>query len=82
MELDMDLYRKILAEYYAIYGGLDERMDGTAIVQDVCCRAILEIREILRDESLEDQNCFAKIEEIVCVLERMGLDGSGKHDFG
>lgn len=79
---DMDLYRKILAEYYAEFGGLDDRMDGTVIVQDRCCRAIREIREILMDQTLEDPACFLKIEEIVCVLERMGLDAGSRHDFG
>lgn len=79
---DMVLYRKILAEYYAEFGGLDDRLDGTVIVKDVCCRAICEIREILMDSTLEDSECFQKIEEIVCVLEKMGLDAGNRHDFG
>ena len=78
----MDLYRKILAEYYVNYGGFDERLDGTVIVRDQCYQAICKIREILSDDSLEDSECFWKIEEIVVVLEKMGLDAGTRHDFG
>ena len=78
----MELYHKILAEYYAEYGNLDEKLDGTKIVCDRCYRALCKIKQILEDDSLDDPECFWRIEEIVNTLEVLGTDGGTRHDFG
>lgn len=78
----MELYIKILADFYAKHGYLEQMVDPTAILQDRCYQALCQIREILQDDTLEDPECFYKIEEIVCVLEDLGLDGGSSHDFG
>ena len=52
-----------------------------SIIESNCYQALCRIREILRDDSLEDAECFQKIEEIVCVLEELGSDGGSRHDF-
>lgn len=52
------------------------------IVESECYRALKRIKEILADDSLEDADCFAKIEEIVCALESVGSHGGNRHDFG
>ena len=44
--------------------------------------ALLQIQHILKDESLNDQECFYKIEEIVRVFERLGSGCGSRHDFG
>ena len=31
---------------------------------------------------MEDNDCFSKIEAIVCLLEEMGIDTGNRHDFG
>ena len=77
-----ELYIKILAEYYAEHGELEREVDGTKIVQDQCYRALCRIKEILEDDSIEDPECFWRIEEIVMVLEGLGLDAGSRHDFG
>ena len=41
-----------------------------------CCGMPLE------DDSLEDSECFYRIEEIVCVFEGLGSDCGSRHDFG
>ncbi len=46
-----------------------------------CYNAILKIRDILADETLEDPGCFYQIEEIVRTLENLGLYCGGRHDF-
>ena len=47
------------------------------------CFDILErIRQIVADEALDDPECFHKIEEIVCELERNGINCGTRHDFG
>ena len=46
-----------------------------------CYQALLEIKRIIEDHTLEDPQCFWKIEEIVRVYENMGSDGGCRHDF-
>ena len=47
------------------------------------CMGILErIREIIADDTLDDPECFHRIEQIVCELERNGIYCGHRHDFG
>jgi len=47
------------------------------------CAAVLErIRRIVADDSLDDPECFRRIEQIVCELESNGIDCGTRHDFG
>ena len=48
-----------------------------ALASDAAVRALLRIRDILADET-----CFQKIEAIVTLLEGLGVDCGGRHDFG
>ena len=59
-----------------------EKLDGTKIVCDRCYRALCKIKQILEDDSLDDPECFWRIEEIVNTLEVLGTDGGTRHDFG
>ena len=51
------------------------------LVSDAAGRALLRIRDILADDSLSDETCFAKIEAVVAVLEDLGISCGGRHDF-
>ena len=51
-------------------------------IESGCYQALQKIRDILRDDSLTDNDCFSKIEAIVCLLEEMGIDTGNRHDFG
>ena len=47
------------------------------------CFEILErIRRIIADDTLDDPECFLRIEQIVCELEKYGIDCGTRHDFG
>lgn len=52
------------------------------LVSDAAGRALLRIRDILADETLSDETCFAKIEAVVSLLEELGIRCGGRHDFG
>ena len=52
------------------------------LVSDAAARALLRIRDILADDALSDETCFAKIEAIVSLLEELGVDCGSRHDFG
>ena len=49
---------------------------------DAPSRALRHIQKILADDTLDDPECFHRIEAIVSLLEDMGLSCGGRHDFG
>lgn len=81
----MELWKEILAQSFAgeqmqiVFPNL--KRDLSAIVEGKCYQALQKIKEILEDDSLEDRECFLKIEEIVCVLESLGSNAGNRHDF-
>lgn len=80
----MDLYKEILAHALA-YGDVKvmfPALDPAQIVEGACYQALLKIKAIIEDDSLEDSECFIKIEEIICALEEIGSNGGSRHDFG
>ncbi len=78
----MDLYKAMLAEYIAEHGNLDTIVDADKILENLCYQALCRIKAVLEDDTLDDLECFMRIEEIVCVFEEMGSDGGSRHDFG
>ncbi len=57
-------------------------VDCEQFLEKECYKALRAIREILRDNTLDDETCFEKIEEIVCLFESMNVDCGSRHDFG
>lgn len=51
-------------------------------IESASVAALGRIREILKDATLEDTECFKKIEAVVCEYEALGLDCGARHDFG
>ena len=48
----------------------------------ICYRTLKKIKTILEDKTLDDPECFEKIEEIIEIFEELGAKISGRHDFG
>lgn len=82
----MDLYVEILAHYlsqenaHVVFPNL--QLNSKEIVEMQCYQALQQIKSIIEDDSLEDDTCFARIEEIVCAFEKIGSGGGIRHDFG
>lgn len=80
----MELYEEILL--YRLKKMLNEELsketDPAKIVESVCYQTLKKIKAIIEDDSLEDPECFMKIEQIVCVFEDIGSNGGTRHDFG
>ena len=51
------------------------------ILESLFYQTLLRIQEIVHDETLDDAECFQRIEEIVCAYEAIGSDGGSRHDF-
>ena len=82
----MELYKEILAHALA-YGEIsvtfpDSELNITQIVENECYQALQKIKAIIDDDSLEDNECFMKIEHIILALEEIGSSGGIRHDFG
>ena len=56
--------------------------DTVRYLENRCFEVLARIREILADDSLDDPECFQRIEKIVCELENIGVDCGSRHDFG
>ena len=78
----MKLYQEILAWEFANSLSVELQDDLQKIVEMKCYQALEEIKKDLDDETLDDPECFHKIEKIVCIFEEMGSDGGSRHDFG
>lgn len=82
MNMDIEILAHYLARENAhiIFPSL--QLNAKEIIEQQCFQALKKIREIVRDDTLEDAECFERIEQIVCALEEIGSDGGNRHDFG
>lgn len=82
----MDLYKEIVIEMLKKGELVGVAPNDTVTLNDLvemkCYRVLQLIRQILDHESLDDRECFMKIEEIVCLYEALGSNGGSRHDFG
>ena len=82
----MNLYAEILSYYLSrenaeiVFPNL--QFDAKEIIELQCYQALQKIKNILDDDTLDDAECFFKIEEIICAFEEMGSHGGNRHDFG
>lgn len=60
----------------------DLKLDPAEIVELQSYAALRKIKKILEDYTLDDPECFKKIEKIVQTLELLGSGGGTRHDFG
>ena len=81
-ELLGDILAKAIAsgKIQVSFSGMDCTL--AEVVEGQCFQAINKIKAILDDETLDDPECFHRIEKIVCVLEEIGSNGGNRHDFG
>ena len=82
----MDLYQEILISALSkekmriIFPDLE--INAKEIIETESYKALQKIKEIIQDSSLDDKECFMKIEEIICAFEALGSGGGSRHDFG
>ena len=81
MELWQDIFLKLLRDQ-KMEIAFPQMPDMEELLTSECYRALQEIHDILKDDTLSDKECFEKIENIVCVFEKIGSNGGGRHDFG
>lgn len=77
----MELHERILCETIARDIIPSLHLDAEKLVEMKCYQAIRKIYAIVSDDSINDMDCFQKIEEIVCALDSLEIGGGGRHDF-
>lgn len=80
MEVALNILAKLLIEHGAqvtISGG--EGLEQ--LLRERCCQALKEIWDVLDDGTLNDLDCFRRIEKIVEIYEALGAGGGSRHDF-
>ena len=80
----MELWEEIICKATNAY---NENVfeDNSAIydlLNSACYVALSKIKQIIENDDLDDDECFERIEKIVCVFEELGSDGGNRHDFG
>ena len=82
----MQLYKEILTqilsnqEIHITFPNLN--INPTVIIQSESYQALQKIKAVIHDDSLTDNDCFMKIEEIICIFEASGSNDGTRHDFG
>ena len=76
----MELYEEILMHWLKTSD--DRSANLTEIVNLISYQTLQKIKAVIEDDSLDDPECFAKIEKIICAFENIGSGGGFRHDFG
>lgn len=82
MELGIEILARFLAQQNAQITFSDLKLSASEILELQCYQTLRKIQEIVRHDTLEDKECFERIERIICVFEQIGSDGGVRHDFG
>lgn len=81
----MENFMKALAKLLIDQGAAVHIDCGGADLKELmearCWQALAEIRAVLDDGTLEDPECFRRIEQIVRIYEDLGPGGGSRHDF-
>lgn len=81
----MELYKQILIgvleNQKAEVCFPDLKISAKEITELTCYKALSEIKAVLEDSTLEDDECFERIERIVYVFEKHCGTIQYRHDF-
>ena len=81
MELYKEILTHVLSHEQVQVSFPNLKIDAQKIVETAAYMALRNIKEIIHDESLEDDECFKKIEAIIIEFEALGSDGGFRHDY-
>ena len=81
----MDFEMRLLAKMLIDNGAQVTISGGEGVLERLLkergVQALKDIREVLDNDSLEDPECFQRIERIVEIYEALGTDAGSRHDF-
>ena len=81
----MELYAQILSkilenkEVNVIFPEI--KINANEIIENECYKALCEIRAIIDDDKISDEECFLRIEKIIQLFEKWDCLEGYRHDF-
>ncbi len=84
----LDLYNEILTQVLSekisdiILEHISINIDANQLVKESCYQTLQHIKTIVEDDTLDDPECFHRIEKIICTLEERNISTGSRHDFG
>lgn len=81
MELYNEILIKILQKQKMVVSFPDIKIELEEMIEAQSYKALKKIKAIILDDSLEDRECFMRIEEIVSTFEEFGIRAGNRHDF-
>lgn len=81
MELWQELlYHMVKNETLEIHFPQAEKLHE--VLESKCYQILQEIKTVLEDDTLNDQECFIKIEKMIRIFENADSRITSRHDFG
>ena len=80
----MELWQEILAnilEKQEVKISFPQAPNMEKLFEKECYKALKRISEIIKNKDVDDEECFMRIEAIICELEKIGSSGGSRHDF-
>ena len=75
------LHRNLGATGDALWRDPAFQQQIAVFLESACYRALRRIHDIVAHDALTDADCFARVEELVCALETLGVSCGARHDF-
>ena len=79
-DISRDMYAKTIGKLVLDYADTFQSFELLSTVESEALKLISEIRGVLNDDSLEDPECFRRIEALVKAFDERGIDTS-RHDW-
>lgn len=77
----MEFYQEILYKLLTEQSAALQETSLAELFESRCYQALTEIKAVLEDATLDDPECFERIEQIVCIFEKLGNGVEYRHDF-
>ena len=81
MELYKELLIQILKEQEIQVSFANLKINLNELLESRCYQILCKIKAVIEDDTLNDEDCFLRIEEIVSTFEEVGSNGGFRHDF-
>ena len=82
MDLLYEILARIIEQEAAKTMSSDLRIRALEMVDMQCYWTLKKIKAIIEDESLDDPECFLRVEAIINAIEDVGVACGARHDFG
>lgn len=81
MELLQQILLEILKKEKVEINFPNLNINANELIEIECFKTLQKIKAVIENDSLNDKECFMKIEEIICIFEKLGCNTGNRHEF-